>query len=147
MQEQKWNQDGWAFLTWPDSSGWEEVEHMGWENSGRAGWSPELPLDTGLCSWAAFWSGQGTEARTVGSASCLPHPAAVTCRGGWAGSLLIQQGMKKFPSPPEKKTWFLFLGCSTRWVWRSGWDTLRAPGLYLFSEFMAGLLPSRKYKS
>lgn len=28
MQEQKWNQNGWAFLTWPDSSNWEEVKHM-----------------------------------------------------------------------------------------------------------------------
>lgn len=34
MHEQKWNQDGWAFLTWPDSSGWEEVKHMGWGNLG-----------------------------------------------------------------------------------------------------------------
>lgn len=34
MQEQKWNQDGWAFLTWPDPSGWEEVKHMGWGNLG-----------------------------------------------------------------------------------------------------------------
>lgn len=150
MQEQKWNQDGWAFLTWADSSGWEEVKHMGWGNLGS--WVIcRAPFGCWAVFWAAFWNGQGA---VNWGTNC-----GLSLMSAWPFHILLL-------SPPEEgeldhswtgrelKNSHLHLNKPAFCSWAAaegGFEdqggTLTAPGLYLFSEFVVLLLLSKKYKS
>lgn len=115
MQEQKWVQNGWTFLT----SSLDQILLIGRKLNTRRGgtlWatlSPDLSLDTSLCFWAAFqnWA----EAQISGLALCLhghfhtllPSWILTESREGCCERCLSTKGMEKFPSSSEKNRFLL----------------------------------------
>lgn len=103
-------------------------------------------LGSGLCSWAAFWNGQGgtNSVLSLVLAWALPH-CHPQRRMSWVTPGRGRNG--KNSCLHLKKLVFSSWAAAEGGFEVQGWDTVTAPGLYLFSELMAGLLPSKKYKS
>lgn len=95
MQEQKWNQNGWAFLASSlDQIPLSERKLNTWSGGTMwAGFSPELSLDTSLCSWEAFQKQQEAVKWGTNFRHGLLHSAAVACKEDKLDPYRIRRGL------------------------------------------------------
>lgn len=125
MQEQKRNQNGWAFLSWPDSSNWEEVKHMEWGNS--VSWVISSALFRYQYVLLNSLSKSAGSSELRHKLPARPHacmsPSAFCCchlkrrrswiltesREDWHGRWVPMKGMEKVLSSSEKNPCFLLL--------------------------------------
>lgn len=138
MQEQKWNQNGWAFLTWPDSSNWEEVKHMEWGNFVSRVISRALFRYQSMLLNSLSKSSGSSELRhklQTRPCACMSPSTFCCCRlqrriswiltesrEGCCEGWLPMKGMEKFPSSSEKNSFLLLFELH----WKEGRD---CPGL------------------